>query len=49
MWFQQDGVMCHTARETIQSLHETFRHRVLSYFGAQNKLRSSDLTPLDIF
>ncbi|EFN77407.1 hypothetical protein EAI_14538, partial [Harpegnathos saltator] len=24
MWFQQDGAKCHTARETIQLLHESF-------------------------
>ncbi|EFN85184.1 hypothetical protein EAI_06378, partial [Harpegnathos saltator] len=24
MWFQQDGATCHTARETIQLLHESF-------------------------
>jgi len=36
MWFQQDGATCHTARETIQLLHETFPGRVLSRFGDQN-------------
>ena len=29
MWFQQNRVTCHTARETIQLLHETFSGRVL--------------------
>ncbi|PBC26325.1 hypothetical protein APICC_08710 [Apis cerana cerana] len=24
MWFQQDGAICHTTRETIQLLHESF-------------------------
>ncbi|XP_018359883.1 PREDICTED: uncharacterized protein LOC108759083 [Trachymyrmex cornetzi] len=50
MWFQQDGATCHTARETIQLLHETFPGRVLSRFGDQNwPPRSCDLTPLDFF
>ena len=29
MWFQQDGATCHTANETIQLLHETFRTLVV--------------------
>lgn len=33
MCFQQDGVICHIARETVQLLHETFLCRLLSYFG----------------
>lgn len=50
MWFQQDGATCHTARETLQLLHETFPGRVLSRFGDQNwPPRSCDLTPLDFF
>ena len=40
----------HTARETIQLLHETFPGRVLSRLGDQNwPPRSCDLTPLDFF
>ncbi|EFN78033.1 hypothetical protein EAI_06421, partial [Harpegnathos saltator] len=35
MWFQQDGATCHTARETIQLLHESFPGRVISRFGDQ--------------
>lgn len=34
-WFQQDGATCHTTRETIQSLHESFPDRVISRFGGQ--------------
>ncbi|XP_078032646.1 uncharacterized protein LOC144467630 [Augochlora pura] len=50
MWFQQDGTTCHTARETIQLLHESFPGRVISRFGDQNwPPRSCDLTPLDFF
>ncbi|XP_078047551.1 uncharacterized protein LOC144475472 [Augochlora pura] len=50
MWFQQDGATCHTARETIQLLHESFPGRVISRFGDQNwPPRSCDLTPLDFF
>ncbi|CAF4889820.1 unnamed protein product [Pieris macdunnoughi] len=50
MWFQQDGAKCHTARETIQLLHQSFPGRVISRFGDQNwPPRSCDLTPLDFF
>lgn len=50
MWFQQDGATCHTTRETIQLLHESFPGRVISRFGDQNwPPRSCDLTPLDFF
>ena len=33
MWFQQDGAICHTTRETIQLLHESFPDHVISHFG----------------
>lgn len=33
MWFQQDNSTCHTTREEIQLLHNTFPGRVLSCFG----------------
>ena len=36
MWFQQDGAICHTTRETIQLLHESFPSRVIFRFGEQN-------------
>lgn len=43
-------LICHTARETIQILYETFLDRVLSRFGDQNRPpRSCDLQPLDFF
>ncbi|EFN78794.1 hypothetical protein EAI_16705, partial [Harpegnathos saltator] len=50
MWFQQDGATCHTARETIQLLHESFPGRVISRFGDQIwPPRTYDLTPLAFF
>lgn len=36
IWFQPDGAACHTARETIQLLHESLPGRVISRFGDQN-------------
>lgn len=49
-WFQQDGATCHTARETLTILHESFPNRVISRFGDQNwPPRSCDLTPLDFW
>ena len=36
MWFQQDGATCHTPREIIQLLHESFPGLVISRFGDQN-------------
>ena len=50
MWFQQDGATCHTARETINLLQETFEERIISRNGPVNwPPRSCDLTPLDYF
>ncbi|KZC12021.1 hypothetical protein WN55_04042 [Dufourea novaeangliae] len=50
MWFQQDSATCHTSRETMALLHETFPGRVVSRSGDQNwPPRSYDLTPLDFF
>ncbi|GFW96984.1 putative LOC100569746 [Trichonephila clavipes] len=50
LWFQQDGVTCHTARATIDLLKDTFGDRLVSSFGPVNwPLRSCDLTPLDYF
>ena len=50
MWFQQDGVTCCTANETIQLLHKTFPSRILSRFSDQNwSSRSCDLIPLNFF
>lgn len=33
LWFQQDGVTCHTANETINLLKETFGERIISRRG----------------
>ncbi|GFX91511.1 DUF4817 domain-containing protein [Trichonephila clavipes] len=50
LWFQQDGATCHTARETIDLLKDTFGDRLVSRFGPVNwPPRSCDLTPLDCF
>lgn len=50
MWFQQDGATCHTARQTINLLQETFDQRIISRNGPVNwPPRSCDLTPLDYF
>ncbi|GFW99043.1 transposable element Tc3 transposase [Trichonephila clavipes] len=50
LWFQQDGVTCHTARATIELLKDTFGDRLISRFGPVNwPPRSCDLTPLDYF
>ncbi|GFY10623.1 uncharacterized protein TNCV_2194441 [Trichonephila clavipes] len=50
LWFQQDGVTCHTARATIDLLKNTFGDRLISRFGPVNwPPRSCDLTPLDYF
>lgn len=44
IWFQQDSATCHTARETIQLLHESIPGHVISCFGDQNwPPRSCDL------
>ena len=49
-WFQQDGATCHTARQTIELLRETFGDRIISRNGPVNwPPRSCDLTPLDYF
>ncbi|GFX66783.1 uncharacterized protein TNCV_3048811 [Trichonephila clavipes] len=50
LWFQQDGVTCHTARATIDLLKDTFGDRLISRFGPVNwPPRSCDLTSLDYF
>ncbi|GFX11886.1 transposable element Tc3 transposase [Trichonephila clavipes] len=50
LWFQQDGATCHTARDTIDLLKDTFGDRLISRFGPVNwPPRSCDLTPLDYF
>ena len=50
MWFQQDGVTCHTARATIVKLRAAFGEQFISRSGPVNwPPRSCDLTPLDFF
>ncbi|GFU64339.1 uncharacterized protein TNCV_1634731 [Trichonephila clavipes] len=50
LWFQQDGLTCHTARATIDLLKDTFGDRLISRFGPVNvPPRSCDLTPLELF
>ncbi|GFW58947.1 transposable element Tc3 transposase [Trichonephila clavipes] len=50
LWFQQDGATCHTARETIDLLKDTFGDRLILRFGPVNwPPRPCDLTPLDYF
>jgi hypothetical protein len=48
--FQQDGAICHTARETTELLREKFPGRVISRIGDQNwPPTSCDLTPCGFF
>ena len=50
MWFQQDDVTPHTAKETIRILKDFFRGRLISRFGDLNwPARSPDLTASDFF
>ena len=50
MWFQQDGAIAHTARESMQLLRERFNGRIISRFGDVNwPSRSPDLTSPDFF
>ncbi|GFS87819.1 transposable element Tc3 transposase [Trichonephila clavipes] len=50
LWLQQDGATCHTARDTIYLLKDTFGDCLISRFGPVNwRPRSWDLTPLDYF
>ncbi|GFW02039.1 putative transposable element [Trichonephila clavipes] len=50
LWFQQDGLTCHTARATIDLLKDTLGDCLISRFGPVNwPPRSCDLTPLDYF
>ncbi|GFX26354.1 transposable element Tc3 transposase [Trichonephila clavipes] len=47
---KQDGASCHTDRDTIDLLKDTFGDRLISRFGPVNwPSRSCDLTPLDYF
>ena len=50
MWFHQQDATCHTAREIIHLLLESFSGRVISRFGHQNwPSRSCDLKPFYFF
>ena len=50
MWFQQDGVTCHTTRANMVILQKTIPGRVISRRGDINwPPRSCDLTLLDVF
>ncbi|GFY26946.1 transposable element Tc3 transposase [Trichonephila clavipes] len=50
LWFQQDGVTCHTTRDTTDLLKDTFGDRLILRFGPVNgPPRSCDLTSLDYF
>ncbi|GFW55440.1 transposable element Tc3 transposase [Trichonephila clavipes] len=50
LWFLQDGATCHTARDTIDLLKDTFCDRIISRFEPVNWLpRFCDLTPLHYF
>ena len=50
VYYQQDGVTCHTGGESIGLLREKFPGRVISRNGDYNwPPRSCDLTPLDFF
>ena len=49
LWFQQDGVICHTARQSVAMLQETFPGRIISH-GTEFPYpsHSPDLTPPDM-
>ncbi|GFV24953.1 putative DD41D transposase [Trichonephila clavipes] len=50
LWFQQNGATCHTTRDAIDLLKDTFGDRLISGFGPVNwPPKSCDLTPLDYF
>ncbi|XP_050310837.1 uncharacterized protein LOC126747933 [Anthonomus grandis grandis] len=50
IWFQQDGATCHTARATLDLLHEKFNGFIISRGGDVHwPPRSCDITPLDFF
>jgi len=50
IWFQQDGTISHTARETMELLREQFGEQLILRFKPANwPPRSCDITPLDFF
>ena len=48
IWFQQDGVTCHTAESTLNVLRPVFENRIISHIIVWQP-RSCDLTPLDYY
>ena len=49
MWFQQIGIIAHTARLSVNNLHAAFPGRLLSRFGdVQWPSSSPDLTAADL-
>ena len=50
MWFQQDGVTCHTAEATLDVLRTVFEDRIISRrANVVWPSRSCDLTQLDYY
>ena len=50
MWFQQDGVTCHTTRANIALLQETFPGRVIyRRYNNQSNLLAREELPLTIY
>ena len=50
IWFQQDGVTCHTAESTLDILRPVFEDRLISRRAhVVWTPRSCDLTPLDYY
>ena len=50
IWFQQDGAICHTARETMDLLRSRFSKQFISRLGPVDwPPRSCDITPLDFY
>ena len=50
IWFQQDGVTCHTAEATFDVLRPLFEERIISRWAdVVWPPRNCDLTPLDYY
>ena len=50
IWFQQDGVACHTAAAALDVLRPVFKDCIISRRAdVAWPLRSCDLTPLDYY
>jgi hypothetical protein len=49
-WFQQDGAIAHTARQSMNTLRTVFEHRVISRYGDISwSAGSADLSVCDLF